>query len=358
MTKNALYPLLTSPRIIEPIWGGTRLARWLDLPKSHPSRLGEIWQAYDANPIINGALEGQTLAQVARNYGADLVGTRTIARYGADFPLLAKFIDAGDRLSIQVHPDDAYAHAYEAHTGFHGKTEAWYVLDAEPGANIVCGLSQTTSREEFEAAIHTGELETLLHYVPVSPGDVILVPAGTVHAINAGIMLFEIQEKSDLTYRVYDYGRRDSRTGKPRELHLEKALNVIKYDYVTCPKITSLPLESDGTRALLVACPYFALERLMLHADYRAETDPGSFEILTVISGTGTLVWSDGDIALSRGVSLVLPAALGEYTIQNHDAPLQVLRAYVPDLNHGLIEPLRNRGISDSVIDQAIAQDI
>src|SRR5215210_537121 len=151
MTEIALYPLLTERRLVQPIWGGTQLADWLALPEPHPERLGESWQVYDANPILNGPLAGRTLAQVTQQYGAALVGTRTIARYGADFPLLAKFIDAVDRLSIQVHPDDAYAHRHEAATGFHGKTEAWYILSATPGANVIYGLERPSNRNEFVA---------------------------------------------------------------------------------------------------------------------------------------------------------------------------------------------------------------
>src|SRR5687768_13893404 len=130
MSQSRLYPLLTERRIVQPIWGGTRLAEWLDLPEPRPERIGETWQVYDTNPIVNGPLAGRTLAQVTEQYAAELVGTRTVERYGRDFPLLAKFIDAAAPLSIQVHPDDAYAHEHEATTGFHGKTEAWYIIEA------------------------------------------------------------------------------------------------------------------------------------------------------------------------------------------------------------------------------------
>lgn len=329
--SDHLYPLLTERKLVEPIWGGRRLAAWLGLPEPRPASLGETWQVYDSNRVSNGPLAGHTLAELAQTLGADLVGTRTTARYGADLPLLAKFIDAADRLSIQVHPDDAYAHSREAHTGFHGKTEAWYILDAAPGADVTYGLSRPSDRAAFAAAVEGERLEGLMQRVPVAAGDVIFVPAGTLHAINAGIVLFEIQQKSDLTYRVYDYGRRDAKTGQPRELHLEKALDVSDFAPAPHGKIAPLALEPDGARDLLVACPYFALERWRLAGPRHAVTDPGSFEIITLIDGEAGLAWAGGQLVLRRGDSLLLPAGLGAWSIGPGGAAV-ALRAYVPDL--------------------------
>ncbi len=324
-----LTPLQTERKIVEPIWGGTRLAAWLALPEPLPARLGETWQVYDTNVVASGPFAGRSLADLVAEYGAELVGTRTAARYGADFPLLAKFIDANDRLSIQVHPDDAYAHSREAHTGFHGKTEAWYILDAPPGATVTYGLSRDSNRDEFAAAVADGSVEALMGQLPVAPGDVIFVPAGTLHAINAGIVLFEIQQKSDLTYRVYDYGRLDAKTGQPRELHLAKSLDVSVFAPAPGGKVT--PLTLTPGRDLLVACDYFALERWYGAQPRRGQTDPGSFEILTLIEGSGKLGWSGGSLELARGDSIVLPASLGDWVIAPLDAELTFLRAYVPD---------------------------
>lgn len=328
MSKPA--PILTERKIVEPIWGGERLAAWLSLPEPRPARLGETWQVYDTNLVTAGPAAGRTLAELTAELGAALVGTRTLARYGADFPLLAKFIDAADRLSIQVHPDDAYAHSREAHTGFHGKTEAWYILDAAPGASVTYGLSRPCTREEFAAAVAAGTVEALMGELPVAPGDVIFVPAGTLHAINAGIVLFEIQQKSDLTYRVYDYGRRDATTGQPRALHLEQSLDVARLEPAQGGKVAPLALAPG--RDLLVACPYFALERLSLHAEGAWATDPGSFEILTLIEGSATLSGGGTALPLARGDSAVLPAALGPWRMGPVGEPAVALRAYVPDL--------------------------
>lgn len=357
------YPLLTERRLVEPLWGGARLAAWLDLPEPRPHNLGETWQVYDSNPILNGTLKGYTLAEAARTYAAALVGTRTMARYGADLPLLAKFIDANDRLSVQVHPDDTYAHAYEATTGFHGKTEAWYILDTAPHADVTYGLTRTVSREQFAAAIESGnqgrpaELEALMHRIAVQPGDVVFVPAGTLHAINAGIVLFEIQQKSDLTYRVYDYGRRDPRTGKQRELHLNKALDVSILAPADRSTVPPLHLASDGTRTLLTACTYFALERWSFDAPLNLTTSPETFEILTLLDGEAALHWpSDPQgIVLRRGDSVTLPAALGAYTLEPSGA-VTLLRVTVPDLAGELVPQLRTLGYSDAQIAATVAE--
>ncbi|RRR70346.1 MAG: mannose-6-phosphate isomerase [Candidatus Viridilinea halotolerans] len=326
--SHPLPPLRTMPRLVEPIWGGQRLAAWLNLAAPRPSRLGESWLVYDANLVVGGPCAGRSLGALAMSYGAALVGTHTVARYGADFPLLAKFIDAADRLSIQVHPDDGYAHRLEAHTGFHGKTEAWYILDALPGASITHGLVQPATREAFAAAVADGSVEQLMAQVPVVPGDVIFVPAGTLHAINAGIMLFEIQQKSDLTYRVYDYGRRDARTGQLRELHLAQALEVSQFTPSAQAKVTPAALGSG--RDELVRCPYFALERWTHGAPSELTTDPGSFEIWTVIAGAAEVHWDGGVYAMGRGDALVLPASLGRYRLVLEPEAL-LLRAYVPE---------------------------
>lgn len=325
---NRLYPILSEPRFVEPLWGGQRLAPWLALPPPHPERLGEIWLVFDSNRVTNGPFAGRTIAEVVQTYGEALVGTRSFARYGADLPLLAKFIDAADRLSVQVHPDDEYAHTFEAHTGFHGKTEAWYILATEPGATVTLGVRTPVERTALAAAIADGTIEDLLAQQPVRAGDLVFVPAGTIHAINAGIMLFEIQQKSDLTYRLYDYNRRDARTGQLRELHIEQALAVSRLEPASASFFQPLPL--DEQRELLVACSSFALERWHVQGCLSATTDPGSLEILTVIDGTMQLEWGSETLTLQRGAAVLLPATLGEYRVAASQGIL--LRSYIPDL--------------------------
>jgi mannose-6-phosphate isomerase len=321
----SLLPLTLERRLDSRIWGGNKLGPWLGLSDA-PQNLAESWQVYEHNRVASGPYAGRTLADLAREHGAALVGTRSFERYGADFPLLAKFIDAADHLSVQVHPNDSYAHTVEATTGFHGKTEAWYILQVEPSAELIHGLVRPSSREEIGEALANGSLLGLLRRVPARAGDTIFVPAGTIHAINAGIMLFEIQQKSDLTYRVYDYDRRDAH-GQPRELHVERALDVI--DYSEQPAALVEPRDLGDGRVLLVACEYFAMERWLLDGAHDAATDPASFEILTTIDGAAELSWEGGACRLARGESIVLPASLGAYRLAPEgDATL--LRCYVP----------------------------
>lgn len=350
MADSSLYPLLLERQMVYRMWGGQRVAEWLNLPHPTPTSIGETWEVYDTNAVQNGSLAGQTLAQVTRNYGDQLIGTRPLQRYGADFPLLTKFIDANDKLSLQVHPDDSYAHARESASGFHGKTEAWYILGATPGATVIHGLEKPMSRESFAQAVAASELEQHVRYVPVQVGDTIFTPPGTLHAINAGLLLFEIQQKSDLTYRVYDYGRRDPATDQQRELHLDKAMDVLRFAPSPPPRAEPVALEPGRSRALLAACRHFALELFTLVEEYPLATTPASLEILTVVEGQAGITWAGGDLTLSTGNSAVLPATLGHFNLFPTHAPCRVLRVYVPDLEHDIVAPLRAQGLSDSHI--------
>lgn len=326
MSVIELYPLLTQARYVEPIWGGPQLARWLHLPEAEQSKLGEVWQIYDQNLIVNGALAGQSLAQVTSQFGAALVGTTTSERYGNDFPLLLKFIAAAQPLSVQVHPDDEYAHSREAASGFHGKTEAWYILEAENGAEVVHGFREATNRQACEAALATNTLPELLRQVEVQAGDLVFVPAKTIHAINPGVVLFEIQQKSDLTYRVYDYDRRDATTGLPRQLHLEQAFEVLDFAATAPALVTPTKLNADVS--LLVRCPFFSLEHWQLNHIQALSTSVTSFDCWTVINGACSLVWGTGSLDLSHGMSVIVPAQLGQYQLYPEPSA-ELLRAYV-----------------------------
>ncbi|MDQ3458466.1 MAG: class I mannose-6-phosphate isomerase [Deinococcota bacterium] len=319
-----LYPLKLSRFLSPRLWGGGELASFLGVAWDGPEPLGESWQVYAGNRVLNGPLAGVTLAEVAERLGEALVGTVARARYGVSFPLLAKFIDAGDRLSIQVHPDDAYAHAREAESGFHGKEEAWLILRAEPGAQIIWGFSEPLTPGQIRRAALTGRLEHYLNHVPVAPGDVVYNPAGTLHAIGAGILLFEIQQSSDLTYRLYDYDRRDAQ-GKPRELHLDKALDVLDYSPGERAKVA--PRTLAGGRTLLVETGHFAMERWPVASSLEETTRPKSVELLTLIDGAVTLAAGETSLALEQGESCVLPAGLGAYRLEGEGT---LLRCYLP----------------------------
>lgn len=303
---SSLPPLMLEPRLDSRVWGGSTLAQWLQLEHA-PAPLAEVWLVYAENTIVDGPLAGMTLAEATSRYGAALVGSANIARSGTQFPLLAKFLDAADHLSVQVHPDDTYAHRVEATTGFNGKTEAWYILHTTPEAEVIHGFANPTDRDRCAEAVQNGTLLDLVRRIPVQAGETIFVPAGTIHAINAGVMLFEIQQTSDLTYRVFDYGR-------PRELHLERALDVLCYEATEPAVVATQPI--DDTRTQLIACDYFAMERWNISQLLSAATDPATFEILTLIEGAATLHSTHDELHLRCGDAVVLPASLGSYRIE------------------------------------------
>jgi mannose-6-phosphate isomerase len=327
--QRSLPPLQLEATLHEIIWGGQNLAAIAGKRLRSGARVGESWETEIGNRALNPPYAGQTLGQLVDQLGADLVGWRALEVFGLRFPLLAKFIDAQDKLSVQVHPDDAYARAHEG--GKLGKTEAWYVLHAEPGAQLVYGVARPTTRDEVAQAIAQTQLERLLRYFTVRAGDVVFVPAGTVHAIGAGVVLYEIQEYSDVTYRLYDYGRLQA-NGQPRELHVDRGLEVMRYEPAhrdtVCPVALPAETPSVGGR-VLVACGYFVLEETTLAGQVAGATRPSSCEILSVLAGACEIATPGGQpVRLALGDTAVLPARLGAYTIRADNA--RYLRSYVP----------------------------
>jgi mannose-6-phosphate isomerase len=246
-----------APRMVEAIWGGRALVADYGKPGAPEAAFGESWECWDDDRVAAGPLAGRTLAELREELGAALLGPLPPARV---FPILTKFIDAHAALSVQVHPNDAYAQRVERQP--FGKTECWHVLAAEPGAELVLGWTRDTSRGEYLERVAAGTLDELLRRVPVRPGESFYLPSGTLHAIGAGILLYETQQTSDLTYRIYDYGRLGP-DGKPRALHVEKAADVLDYRASTAGALGSLAYELDGLRRVaLVADPNFVLERI------------------------------------------------------------------------------------------------
>ncbi len=325
------YPLRLQASLHETLWGGRCLEHehWKKLPPSQVA-IGEAWETEINTLVQNGPYEGKTLGDVVQLQGVSLLGERVVAIFGERFPLLAKFIDAHAQLSVQVHPKDEYAAEHEG--GKLGKTEFWYILAAEPDARIVYGFKAPTHRAEVEQAIRAVTLDQLLHEERVQAGDVIFVPAGTVHAIGGGVLLYELQEYSDVTYRMYDYGRLTA-SGKPRELHIEHSLAVSDYSVPTTVKRTPVPLpDTQGyEERCLVACRYFVTRELQLTEGTRVQGATGSScLILTCLGSEATVSYGpelQSHERIIRGETLVLPAALGTYTIQGH-GPL--LSSYVP----------------------------
>lgn len=330
-----LHPIRLEASLHETIWGGQRFEQegWKRLP-ARDVKIGEAWETEVSTIAQNGPYAGKTLGALVDELGEDLLGKQAITIYGHRFPLLAKFIDAQAELSVQVHPDDNYAARYEG--GKLGKTEFWYILAAEPGATIVHGFKTPTSSTQVQCAIEQATLEELLHEEEVETGDVIFVPAGTVHAIGNGVMLYEVQEYSDITYRMYDYGRLTA-AGTPRELHIARSLDVARYG--PSPQVKVKPVTLAGREGhkdrCLVACRYFLARKIELERDgyssgYKKDRTSESCIILTSLDAEAQVQYGKSlkfSEQLSRGQTMVLPAALGNYCIEGTG---KLISSYVP----------------------------
>lgn len=306
------YPLRLDPYLSRPIWGGEELARRFGKGAGASGTIGESWEIYEGDAMLNGAYKGRTLEELTAQFGAELLGTAARDNPPGRFPLLIKLIDAAQQLSIQVHPTDVQAQAME-HEPF-GKTEAWYILDAQPEAKLVYGLARNLTADELRRHAADGSIEADLAYLPVQAGDVVFVPAGTIHAIGAGILLYEIQQTSRTTYRLYDWNRRGP-DGQLRELHLEKAVKVANLAPPASSRQSARLLDSPSgvQRHELIRCPYFVLERARLSEALTLHPAGQSFLGLTCVRGAVRLVAPDSawpEERLTAGASALLPAAL------------------------------------------------
>lgn len=298
---TGITPFRIRPERKERVWGGDRLGR-------HDPPFGEAWIVCDANTIESGPFAGITLADAVRAHPVDILGAPVFEREGPVFPLLIKLLDPAQWLSIQVHPDDALAREIEG-PGFRGKTEAWYVLDAAPGAELIAGVQLGVNAGDVSRAIVTGTLEPLLERHPVRAGDALLVEAGLIHALGPGIFIYEVQQNSDLTYRVSDWGRPAS---AGRAIHREQSVIAAKPELrpAFAPMVKRLP---NGSFRVL-GCDYFQLD-LVDSDGVSIERDTGgnSFEAVTLIEGTADLVANGRRLTLDRFDSAVVPAAIGTY---------------------------------------------
>lgn len=300
------------------VWGGQRL-------KPSPEKpIGEAWVVYECNPIASGRFAGRTLADVAAERGVALVGRHAFERTGSRFPLLIKLLDCADWLSIQVHPNDEQAIRLEG-PGQFGKTEAWHVLEAEEGAQLIAGVRPGTSAEELAQAIRDGSIETFSQYHTVHAGDTIFMPAGLMHALGPGLLLYEVQQTSDLTYRVFDWNRPAS---AGRFLHIEQSVAVTNPELVG-KTIPLSPLATHDQRSL-VLCKYFDLKLLVAQQETMLlDTRGESFHALTVIEGRAEVQCEDERVILERFETVIVSADAGAYRLHPL-APCRVLNASVP----------------------------
>ncbi|MGG1555874.1 type I phosphomannose isomerase catalytic subunit [Paenibacillus ferrarius] len=318
------YPLQFQPEMKERVWGGRALEKFgFQLPEG---AIGEGWMIGDhpngTTKVINGELAGLGLDEIREKYGKELFGTKGFSEKNGRFPLLIKLLDCEDDLSVQVHPNDHYERLA---AGELGKTEMWYILDAKPGAKIIYGMKDGVTRESLAAAIEEGRIMDCLQEVPVEAGDSFYIPAGTVHALGAGVLVAEIQQNSDTTYRLYDYNR-PGLDGKLRELHIEDSLNVIAYEGSGSTRMKTAQ-EAPGTWLTLAQSPFFTVEKGLVGPRWELSTTPDSFVILVIAEGSGTLQWADGEIAAKPGDCFLLPANLGSYALEGS---MTVIRSYLP----------------------------
>ena len=307
-----LKPIKLVPEFKEIIWGGNRLKAEYN-KKSDLSNIAESWELTvrpdGMNIVLGGEFDGLTMEEYIDKNGFSVVTDKNLDR----FPLLIKFIDACDNLSVQVHPDDNYGLKYANSLG---KTEMWYVIDALPGAKLVYGLKNGVSNEMFAQAINDGKVEEMLNYVEVKKGDVYFIPAGLVHAIGAGILLAEIQQNSNITYRVYDYNRL-GKDGKPRELHVKDALNVIVNH--TDAEIDAIRYSNGkDSNSALANCEYFKVDKYDICDKLSLFTNKNSFNSVLCLDGNGAINFNNESFELTKGDSYFIPANIGEYTVEGN----------------------------------------
>jgi mannose-6-phosphate isomerase len=299
MTLNSFLKLTPSYR--DYVWGGERLR-----PGHYPT--AEAWVVWEEDVIESGPLAGQKLAEVAAQFGEALLGAKAMSRTGTRFPLLIKLLDCAQWLSLQVHPNDEQAIELEG-PGQFGKTEAWHILDSAPDGKLIGGLKPGTSPKVVAESIRNGTVIDHVQYVNVKQGDTIFMPAGTLHALGPGLLVYEVQETSDWTYRVYDWGRPAT---EKRPLHIEKSVRVTRADFRT--PVISMPPIGDGTRHVLIRCDYFTLELLSAQSStIDLNTRDKSFHAITVIEGKATLQAGNERVELEKFQTAVIPAWVGGY---------------------------------------------
>ncbi|MEL6524893.1 MAG: type I phosphomannose isomerase catalytic subunit [Chloroflexota bacterium] len=299
---DKLYPMMMTPTLHVKVWGGRKLETKLGKTLFGDSPYGESWELHDTCTIGNGAYAGQELSDVIAERGADILGEGFDPNEG--LPLLVKLLDANEWLSVQVHPNDEQAKTLEGEP--RGKTEAWIVLAADPAAQLVIGITPGTDQDALADAIRDDTIESMLEYAMVEKDDVLYMPANTVHAIGPGLLIYEVQQSSNTTYRLYDWGR-TGLDGKPRDLHIEKGVQV--------SNLEKLPDVTRPEGELLVDGDYFQTKRLILDSDTKALDTEGVFHSLTCIDGVVTIQHTNGTIDITMGQTALVPAGLGAYDL-------------------------------------------
>lgn len=307
-----LEPLKFAPYLKTVIWGGNKICEYKGLPATD-SKIGESWEI-SAVPghesvVSGGPFDGEKLTDLIERYGEKLLGRKVVEKYGLRFPLLVKIIDAADNLSVQVHPDDSLA--AKRHNSL-GKTEMWYIIDAESDAKIYAGLNTAMTPDDYVRRVADGTFADTLAVHTSRPGDVFFLPAGRVHAIGAGNLLAEIQESSDITYRIYDYDRRDA-LGNPRELHTDLAKDAI--DFTVRSDYKSPRPDVRDKDCEIVSCQHFTTRRVIIDGSHSLNLAPDTFTVIMCIDGNIEGRYAKGTFTLSKGDTILIPAVISALTL-------------------------------------------
>lgn len=325
---NELYPLKFKPVYKEKIWGGNKISGVLKHDYTPLPNCGEVWMISgvenNESVVSNGFLKSNSLNELVEIYMGDLVGDKVFEKFGNEFPLLFKFIDTVEYLSVQVHPGDELA--IDRH-GSLGKTEMWYILQADEGAELISGFKKKTDRNDYLQHLKNKSLKEILNYEPVHGGDIFYIPAGHVHAIGPGILLAEIQQSSDVTYRIYDWDRFDV-AGMQRELHTDLALDAI--DFETAGAYKAKPADAKNRPVLLQESEFFTVN--LIDADISLNRECfqiDSFIVHLCIEGSYELTSFNGSVKMKTGQALLLPACIDEYQI-NPSPTCKIIETYIP----------------------------
>lgn len=305
-----LYPLFLKPTIKNYIWGGKYFKDFIDFENFHNEPIAEVWVIFDQNTIINGSLAGLTLQKIVQQYGAQFLGTRYFSQKPQKFPILIKFLDCHEWLSIQVHPGDEQAKQLEGPDS-NGKTEGWFVIDAKPGAELIAGVKPSVSRQMLKTHIENGTILNVLGRYPIQKNDAVFIAPGTIHALGPGSVIYEIQQNSDITYRIYDWERPLS---AGRVLHLEKSIAVANTALQNQPKKTTY-----APRQNIFSCDYFSLD-LFQSEQQKVELSPNgeSFHSLTIIEGQAFFESDVERFTLNQFESVLIPASHPSYHLQGN----------------------------------------
>ena len=320
MASMKLYPLQFEPILKERIWGGTKLKTFLNKPITS-NITGESWEIStvenDVSVVVKGSLKGKSLNELINEFPEAVLGTRVYAQFGKQFPLLFKYLDAREDLSIQLHPNDELAK--KRHNSF-GKTEMWYVMQADTDARLIVGFKEKSSPEEYIKNLNNKTLLTILDTKKVKQGDVFMLDTGTIHAIGAGIVIAEIQQTSDITYRVYDFDRVEA-NGKTRELHIDLALDALNYEKIQTQRFYS---KTENIANEIVNCNYFTTNFIPLDGNIEIHKNQTSFTVYMCVEGDFKLTFDNESYSYKKGDTVLIPAAITDFQLSGKASILEI----------------------------------